>query len=88
MTTPVAIWVADLDRFLVPRFHAERLAQQLSSSSLRRVPNAWHYAFMDAPTTPIPSPDGDPAADPPGSDRRRFTEQLGRDLSDHFDANL
>jgi predicted dienelactone hydrolase len=88
VTTPVAIWVADLDRFVVPRFHAEWLAQQLPSTSLRRVPNAWHYAFMDAPTTPIPSPDGDLAADPPGFDRSRFLEQLGRDLSDYFDANL
>lgn len=88
VTTPVAIWVADLDRFLVPRFHAEWLAQQLPSTTLRRVPNAWHYAFMDAPTTPIPSPDGDLAADPPGFDRSRFLEQLGRDLSDYFDANL
>jgi predicted dienelactone hydrolase len=87
-TTPVAIWVADLDRFLVPRFHAEWLAQQLPSTALRRVPNAWHYAFMDAPTTPIPSPDGDLAADPPGFDRSRFLEQLGRELSDYFDAKL
>ena len=88
VTTPVAIWVADLDRFLPPRFHAEWLAQQLPSTPLRRVPNAWHYAFMDAPTSPIPSPDGDLAADPPGFDRNRFLDQLGRDLSDYFDANL
>jgi predicted dienelactone hydrolase len=88
VTTPVAIWVADLDRFLPPRFHAEWLAQQQPSISLRRVPNAWHYAFMDAPTTPIPSPDGDLAADPPGFDRSRFLEQLGRELSDYFDAHL
>lgn len=85
---PVAIWVADLDRYLVPRFHAEWLARQLPSTSLRRVPNAWHYAFMDAPATPIPSPDGDLAADPPGFDRGRFLEQLGLELSDYFDANL
>ena len=88
VTTPVAVWVADLDRFLVPRFHAEWLARQLPSTSLHRVPNAWHYAFMDAPTMPIPSPDGDLAADPPGFDRSRFLEQLGRELSDYFDANL
>lgn len=88
VSTPVAIWVADLDRFLVPRFHAEWLAQQLPSTTLRRVPNAWHYAFMDAPTMPIPTPDGDLAADPPGFDRSRFLEQLGRDLSDFFDAKL
>jgi len=82
--------VADLDRFVVPRFHAEWLAQQLpsASTSLRRVPNAWHYAFMNTPTMPIPSPDGDVAADPPGFDRGAFLEQLGRDLSDYFDAKL
>lgn len=88
VTTPVAIWVADLDRFLVPRFHAEWLTQQLPSTTLRRVPNAWHYAFMDAPTMRIPSPDGELAADPPGFNRSRFLEQLGRDLSDFFDVNL
>jgi predicted dienelactone hydrolase len=88
VSVPVAIWVAELDRYLVPRFHAVWLAQQLPSTALRRVPNAWHYAFMDAPTMPIPSPDGDLAADPPGFDRGRFLEQLGLDLSDYFDANL
>jgi predicted dienelactone hydrolase len=88
VTTPVAIWAADLDRFVVPRFHAEWLAQQLPSTTLHRVPNAWHYAFMNAPTMPIPSPDGDLAADPPGFDRNRFLEQLGGELSDYFDANL
>jgi predicted dienelactone hydrolase len=88
VTTPVAIWVADLDRFLPPRFHAEWLVRQLPSTSLHRVPNAWHYAFMDAPTTPIPSPDGDLAADPPGFDRSRFLEQLGRELGDYFEASL
>lgn len=88
VTTPVAIWVADLDRFLVPRFHADWLAQQLPSTSLHRVPNAWHFAFMDAPTSSIPSPDGDLAADPPGFDRSRFLEQLGTDLSNYFDATL
>jgi predicted dienelactone hydrolase len=88
VTTPVAIWVADLDRFVVPRFHAGWLAQQMPSASVHRVPNAWHYAFMDAPTSPIPSPDGDLAADPPGFDRGRFLEQLGAELSDYFDAKL
>lgn len=88
VTTPVAIWVADLDRFLVPRFHAEWAAKQLPSTTLHHVPNAWHYAFMDAPTMPIPSPDGDLAANPPGFDRGRFLEQLGGELGDYFDANL
>ena len=88
MTTPVAVWVATLDRFLVPRFHGEWLAQQLPATALRQVPNAWHFAFMDAPSLPIPSPDGLLAADPPGFDRGRFLEQLGQDLGDYFDATL
>jgi len=88
VTTPVAIWVADLDRFLVPRFHAEWAAKQLPSTTMRHVPNAWHYAFMDAPTMSISSPDGDLAANPPGFDRSRFLEQLGGELGDYFDANL
>lgn len=88
ITTPLAIWVADLDRFLVPRFHAEWAAKQLPANTLRHVPNAWHYAFMDAPTMSIPSPDGDLAANPPGFDRSRFLEQLGGELGDYFDAKL
>jgi hypothetical protein len=46
----------------------------------RRLPNAWHYAFLDAHTTPIRSPDGDLAADPLGFDRSRFLKQLGQKL--------
>lgn len=58
---------AELDRYLVPRFHAEWVASNLPAPNLHRVPNAWHYAFMDAPSMPIPSPDGDLAANPPVS---------------------
>lgn len=88
LTVPVALWVAALDRFLVPRFHAESLARSLPAGALRRVPNAWHFAFMDTPTMPIASPDGDLAADPPGFDRGRFLEHLGRELGDFFDEHL
>lgn len=40
VTTPVAIWAVDLKRFLVPRFHGAWVAQQLPSSSVRRVPGS------------------------------------------------
>ena len=86
--TPTAIWVAASDRFLVPKFHAEWVARNLPGAELHRVPNAWHFAFMDTPTMPITTPDGDIAADPPGFDRKTFLATLGRDLAAFFDRTL
>lgn len=88
LAVPVGLWVAEGDRFLVPRFHGEALARQLPPAALHRVPMAWHFAFMDTPTLPIPTPDGDIAADPPGFDRAAFLERLGGELAAFFDAGL
>jgi predicted dienelactone hydrolase len=82
------IYVAELDRFLVPRFHAEWVASNLSAPNLQRVPNAWHFAFMDSPSMSIPSHDGDIAANPPGFDRDAFLKQLAVEITDFFDKNL
>ena len=79
------IYEAELDRFLVPRFHAEWVASHLPSPNLHRVPNAWHFAFMDSPSMPISSPDGDVAANPPGFDRAAFLKQLAIEIPDFFD---
>ena len=79
------IYEAELDRFLVPRFHAEWVAGNLPAPNLHRVPNAWHFAFMDTPGMPIPSPDGDIAANPPGFDREAFLKQLGEEITAFFD---
>jgi predicted dienelactone hydrolase len=80
-----AIYVAEKDRFLVPRFHAEWIARNLPGVELRRVPNAWHFAFVDTPSMPIPSEDGDIGANPPGFDRQAFLQQLRHDLPLFFD---
>lgn len=85
---PAAVWVADRDRWLVPRFHGEWIARNLPANALHHVPNAWHFAFMDTPSMPIPTPDGDIAADPPGFDRAAFLARLGPALADYFDASL
>ncbi len=82
---PTVIYVAEQDRFLVPRFHAEWIARNLPGAELHRVPNAWHFAFMDTPSTPIPSEDGDLRADPPGFDRQAFLNQLKHALPVFFD---
>ncbi len=82
---PVAVYAAEADRWLVPRFHAEWVAQNLPGAELHRVPNAWHFAFMDTPSRPIPTPDGDIRADPAGFDRSVFLKQLARDLPAFFD---
>ena len=79
------IYQAELDRFLVPRFHAEWVASNLPAPNLHRVPNAWHFAFMDTPGMPLPSPDGDVAANPPGFDRNAFLKQLGEEIAVFFD---
>lgn len=82
------IYEAELDRYLVPKFHAEWVASHLPTPNLHRVPNAWHYAFMDTPSMPIPSPDGDLAANPPGFDREAFLQQLAVEITAFFDKTL
>ena len=82
------IYVAELDRFLVPRFHAEWVAGNLPAPKLHRVPNAGHFAFMDTPSMSIPSPDGDVAANPPGFDRGAFLKQLADEVTAFFDKSL
>ena len=79
------IYESELDRFLVPRFHAEWVARHLPAPNLHRVPNAWHFAFMDSPSMSIPSPDGDVAANPPGFDRAAFLQQLAGEITAFFD---
>ncbi len=88
LRTPVMMWAAEQDRYLVPRFHAGWIAQNLPGASLRSVPHAWHFAFMDTPASPIPSPDGDLRADPPGFDRARFLDELGQALGDFFERAM
>lgn len=85
---PTLVYEAQLDRFLVPRFHAEWIAQNTAVAQLRRVPNAWHFAFMDTPTMPVPTEDGDLGADPPGFDRAAFLARLGQELCVFFDEAL
>ncbi len=85
---PTALYDAELDRFLVPRFHADWLARNLPAAQRHKVANAWHFAFMDAPSIPIASEDGDIGANPPGFDRQAFLQQLGRELSVFFDKAL
>ena len=82
------IYEAELDRFVVPRFHAEWVAKNLSAPNLHRVPNAWHFAFMDTPSMSLPSPDGDVAANPPGFDREAFLKQLAVEITAFFDKTL
>ena len=79
------IYEAELDRFLVPRFHAEWVASNLPAANPHRVPNAWHFAFMNAPSMSIPSHDGDVAANTPGFDRDAFLKQLAVEITAFFD---
>ena len=85
---PTAIYEAEQDRFLVPRFHAEWIARHLPGTELHRVPNAWHFAFMDTPNMAIATEDGEIAANPPGFDRPAFLARLGREIPAFFDKAL
>jgi predicted dienelactone hydrolase len=82
---PVAVYEAESDRFLVPKYHAEWVARNIPNLQMHRVPNAWHFAFIDPPTMAIGSEDGDIAADPSGFDRRAFLDRLAREIPDFFD---
>ena len=82
------VYEAELDRFLVPRFHAEWVAGQLPAAHLQREPNAWHFAFMDTPGMTIGSPDGDVGADPAGFDRAAFLTRISGEIAAFFDDAL
>jgi predicted dienelactone hydrolase len=86
IAAPVAIYGAASDRWLQPRFHAEWLAAHIPGVAVHVVPNAWHFAFVDPPSGPIPSEDGDLRDDPPGFDRPAFLRQLQREVPAFFDA--
>lgn len=85
---PTRIYEAQQDRFLVPRFHAEWVAQNMPDAELQRIPDAWHFAFMDTPSSAIPTDDGDVRADPPGFDRKALLVRLGSEIPAFFDKVL
>jgi len=90
ITVPVAIYAGEKDTFLVPRFHAQWIMQNMrgASATLQLVPNAGHYAFMNTPTMDLPSPDGSVAGDPQGFDRAAFLDHFAQESIAFFDKNL
>ena len=90
ITVPVAIYAGEKDSFLVPRFHAQWVMQNMRSANatMQIVPNAGHYAFMNTPTMDLPSPDGSVARDPQGFDRAAFLDRLAQESVAFFDRNL
>ncbi len=90
ITVPVAIYAGEKDSFLVPRFHALWVMQNMrgTNTMLQVVPNAGHYAFMNTPTMDLPSTDGSVAADPEGFDRAVFLDRLAQESVAFFDKNL
>ena len=90
ITVPVAIYTGEKDSFLVPRFHAQWVMQNMrgANTTLQSVPNAGHYAFMNTPTMDLPSPDGSVAGNPQGFDRAVFLERMAQESIAFFDKNL
>lgn len=90
ITVPVAIYAGEKDTYLVPRFHAQWVMQNMRSANatLQLVPNAGHYAFMNTPTMDLPSPDGSVAGDPQAFDRAAFLDRLAQESIAFFDKNL
>ena len=90
ISVPVAIYAGEKDSFLVPRFHAQWVMQNMrgTNTTLQVVPNAGHYAFMNTPTMDLPSPDGSVAADPKGFNRAAFLARMAQESVTFFDKNL
>ncbi|KAF0163116.1 MAG: putative dienelactone hydrolase [Rhodocyclaceae bacterium] len=88
ISIPATIYAGDKDTFLVPRYHAEWVRQNVVNADYHAIQNAGHYAFMDTPGMPIPSPDGDVGANPEGFDRAAFLKQLATALNQFFDRAL
>ncbi|MBK8063944.1 MAG: dienelactone hydrolase [Betaproteobacteria bacterium] len=82
---PVALYEAEKDRFNVPRFHNQWIAANLPGATVIRVENAWHFAFMETPSVPIMSEDGDVRANPPGFDRPALLKRLAVEIPAFFD---
>jgi predicted dienelactone hydrolase len=88
ISIPTTIYAGDKDTFLVPRYHAEWVRQNVVKADYHAIQNAGHYAFTDTPSMPIPSPDGDLRANPEGFDRAAFLKQLATALNQFFDRAL
>jgi predicted dienelactone hydrolase len=88
ISIPATIYAGDKDTFLVPRYHAEWVRQNVVKADYHAIHNAGHYAFMETPGMPIPSADGDVGANPKGFDRAAFLKQLATALNQFFDRAL
>lgn len=90
ITVPMAIYTGEEDTFLVPRFHAQWVMQNLrgTNATLNIVPNAGHYAFMNTPTIDLPSPDGSVARDPQDFDRAAFLDRFAQESVTFFEKHL
>lgn len=88
ISIPMTISAGEKDTYLVPHYHADWVRQNAVKADYHAIPNAGHYAFMDTPSMPIPSPDGDVGANPADFDRAAFLKQLAIELNLFFDRTL
>jgi len=88
ITSPVLVYYAERDRYLVPKFHAGWIEKNMPRAKAMPVANASHFAFMDVPSMAIPTPDGNIGDDPPMFDRGALLRRLGSELTEFFDQAL
>jgi predicted dienelactone hydrolase len=88
MHIPALVMVSEKDTWLPAHYHGEPLKNNIPAVDYRVVPNAVHFAFMNTPGMPIPTPDGDAGKDLPGFDRAAFQARLSQELVAFFDAQL
>jgi predicted dienelactone hydrolase len=75
LAVPTLVSYGGHDAVLVPRFHAEPLCAAAPQIHCLRSADAGHFASFQAGTGPLGAGLADPAADPPGFDRRAWQAQ-------------
>lgn len=87
-STPLLIVTAELDEILPHQYHLERLQKVAPHAQTQMIAGAGHFSFIAPVNQAWRAELGEVAIDPPGFNRARFNEKLGRDLVDWFNNTI